>query len=123
MNIIPVIGVDYSLANLTFGTADVCIHTLKDGAANDYMDCLKSVSKCFNWFSRFMVPLGFGARTILKGDGPACNLFAMTGDFFDPYVSNTEELLKCYEGTIKSEKLALPVYYQAIFKFVCDTAA
>lgn len=47
LNIIPVIGVDYSLANLTFGSGDVCIHTLKEGAANDYMDCLKSVAKSF----------------------------------------------------------------------------
>lgn len=97
LNIIPVIGVDFSLANLTFGSSEVCIHTLKEGAANDYVDCLKSVSSSFNWFSRYIVPLGFGARTILtKKDGPACDLFAMTGDFFDPYAGTTEELIKCY---------------------------
>ena len=42
-----------------------------------------------------MVPIGFGSKTIpkdldFKVDLPASNLFAMTGDFFSPYVETTE---------------------------------
>lgn len=70
-----------------------------------------------------MLPVGFGARTIVaKGDGPACNLFAMSGDFMDPFVENTNELLMCYEGTIKTVKLALPVLFKSVLQFVCDMA-
>jgi len=88
---------------------------LKEGAPNDYMDCLRSVSKSFQHFTNFMLPVGFGARTIVaKGDGPACNLFAMSGDFMDPFVDNTNELLMCYEGTIKTVKLALPVLFKNV---------
>ena len=96
LNIIPVIGVDFSLANLTFDLKKYCIHTLKEDAPNDYMDCLKSVAKAFNYFNRFMVPIGFGSKTIFekdldfKVDLPASNLFAMTGDFFQPYVETSE---------------------------------
>jgi len=97
LNIVPIIAVDFSLANLTFDESQYCIHTLKEGAPNDYMDCLKSVSKSFYYFNRFILPVGFGARTLLtKGEGPACNLFAMSGDFMDPFVESAEELANCY---------------------------
>lgn len=87
------------------------------------MDCLKSVNKAFHYFSRFILPIGFGARTLLaKKEGPASNLFSMTGDFMDPFVESNNELLNCYEGTLKSVQLALPVYFSAVLKFVCDIA-
>ena len=99
------------MANLTFDEDQKCIHTLKQGAPNDYIDCLKSVERAFHYFSRFIMPFGFGARTVLTGDGPACNLFSMTGDFMDPFVTKNKELVNSYENTIKSVKLALPVMY------------
>lgn len=50
-----------------------------------------------------MLSYGFGARTVIQpGDANACNLFSMTGDFMDPFVSDDEELLNSYVGTIKS---------------------
>jgi hypothetical protein len=68
-----------------------------------------------------MLGYGFGARTV-EGEGPACNLFAMTGDFTDPFIENEEELLNSYCGTIRSVKLGLPVYFQDVIKVVCDIA-
>lgn len=69
-----------------------------------------------------MLSYGFGARTVQEGDGPACNLFSMTGDFMDPFVSNDEELFNSYVGSLKTVKLALPVFFQDILKLVCDIA-
>ena len=46
----------------------------------------------------------------------------MSGDFVDPFVTSQEELLSCYNGTIKTVRLALPVNYKSIIKFVCDLA-
>jgi len=62
---------------------------------------------------------GFGARTFLDDDGPACNLFSMSGDFMNPYVENIAEN---YSKTLKSVKLSLPVMYKSIIKIVCDLA-
>eukprot|EP00352_Strombidinopsis_acuminata_P003583 CAMPEP_0176389100 /NCGR_PEP_ID=MMETSP0126-20121128/38110_1 /TAXON_ID=141414 ORGANISM="Strombidinopsis acuminatum, Strain SPMC142" /NCGR_SAMPLE_ID=MMETSP0126 /ASSEMBLY_ACC=CAM_ASM_000229 /LENGTH=162 /DNA_ID=CAMNT_0017757719 /DNA_START=1208 /DNA_END=1696 /DNA_ORIENTATION=- len=64
---------------------------------------------------------GIGART-QPGEGPACNLFSMTGDFDDPFVNTADELINCYAGTIKTVRLALPVNFMSIIKFVCDLA-
>ena len=46
----------------------------------------------------------------------------MTGDFKDPYVTDSSHLVNCYEETIKSVKLALPVMYKKILKIICDLA-
>jgi len=58
----------------------------------------------------------------MEGEGNACNLFSMTGDFFDPFVNNDDELFRSYVGTLKSVKLALPVCFQDVLKLVCDMA-
>mmetsp|Transcript_19177 Transcript_19177/g.29368 ORF Transcript_19177/g.29368 Transcript_19177/m.29368 type:complete len:170 (+) Transcript_19177:1235-1744(+) len=122
INLVPVLGVDFSLANLTLDETQYCLHTLKVDAPNDYIDCLKSVSKTFYHFNRFMLAYGFGARPFLDDNKPATNLFSMTGDFADPYVYDGKSLIKHYEDTIKSVKLALPVMYKDIVKFTCDVA-
>lgn len=61
LNIVPVVAVDFSLANLTFDENCYCLHTLKAGAPNDYIDVLKNVSNAFHRFSKFNLGLGFGA--------------------------------------------------------------
>ena len=113
------IGIDYSLANLTFDETQYCNHTLKPGDPNDYLDCLDSVQRSFTYFSRFSLAYGFGARTFLDDEGPACNLFTLTGDFMDPFVS---DIKKEYTQTLKGVKLSLPVMYKEVIKIVCDLA-
>ena len=58
---------------------------------------------------------GFGARTFLDDNGPACNLFSMSGDFMSPYVENISDN---YSKTLKNVKLSLPVMYKSIIKIV-----
>lgn len=90
INIVPVMAVDFSLANLTFDENQYCTHTLKDGAPNDYIDCMKSVQKGFHHFYRFMISYGFGARTMKYGkkEIDTSNLFSLTGDYCDPFIVN-----------------------------------
>lgn len=117
LNVVPIVGVDYSLANLTFDEGQYCIHTLKEGAPNDYISALKGVIRSFTPYSKFKLAYGFGARTI-PGEGPACNLFSMTGDYNDPFIDTESEIINSYSGTIKSVRLALPVNYSKIIRFV-----
>lgn len=72
LKLVPVIAVDFSLANLTFDESCYCLHSLKVGQPNDYLDALRLVYRSYEKFSEFMLPYGFGARTV-SGDGPACN--------------------------------------------------
>jgi hypothetical protein len=86
---VPIIAVDYSLANLTFDESCYCLHSLKSGQPNDYLEALKRVHRAYKDFSEYMLAYGFGARTV-PGEGPACKLFSMTGDYMDPFVENEE---------------------------------
>lgn len=47
LNIVPVIGIDFSMANLTMNDLSFCIHTLKPGAPNDYVEALKGLHEAF----------------------------------------------------------------------------
>lgn len=122
LNLVPIVAIDFSLSNLTFDENQYCIHTLKPGVPNDYVDALRRIARCYRYFSKYMLAYGFGARTCDIKEGPACNLFSMTGDFMDPFVGTEEELVNSYSGTLKSVKLALPVLFKDIVKFVCDLA-
>jgi hypothetical protein len=42
LNIVPILAVDFSMANLTMNDAGI-LHTLKPGAPNDYIEAIKGV--------------------------------------------------------------------------------
>lgn len=125
MNIVPIIAVDFSLANLTFDETQYCIHTLKENAPNDYLDAISAAVMAFEKFSRHYVPIGFGAKTIkdkLVDEAPTCNLFSMTGDI-KKMDTDKDDLRRCYERSIKTVQLSLPVLFKQILKFCCDMAS
>lgn len=64
LNIVPIVGIDFSLANLTFEDAQHCIHTIREGLPNDYVDGMAAVNKAYFYFSRFAMIYGFGASTL-----------------------------------------------------------
>jgi hypothetical protein len=41
LNLVPIIAVDFSLSNLTFDESCYCLHSLKPGQPNDYLDVLR----------------------------------------------------------------------------------
>lgn len=90
-------AVDFSLANLTFGESCCCLHSLKPGQPNDYIDALKSVQKAFNRFAQFNLGYGFGACPV-KDEGPSRDLISMTSDLNNPFVDTTDpySLVKYY---------------------------
>lgn len=68
LNIVPILAVDFSMANLTMNDAGI-LHTLKPGAPNDYIEAIKGVQQAFAPLSKFKLAYGFGARTHVRGEG------------------------------------------------------
>lgn len=68
LNIVPIIGIDFSMANLTMDDASI-LHTLKPGAKNDYVEAINAIEQAFKHFSNFKLAYGFGARTHVRGEG------------------------------------------------------
>jgi len=88
LNIVPIIGMDFSMANLKMEDASV-LHSLKPGVPNDYVDGLKGVNEAFAPYSNFFLSYGYGARTHTRGKKDSqdpCDLFATSGDFLNPYI-------------------------------------
>lgn len=119
----PILAVDYSIGNIIENDDGLpgCLHSRKAGLSNDYISSMMAVSKSFSQYAKFMLAYGVGART-MEGNGSSVDICSMTGDFLDPFVESQEELLNCYEGTLRAVKIAGPVNYKAIVKFVCDLA-
>ena len=65
LNIIPIVAIDYSLSNLTFDDQK-CIHSLKKGANNDYINVIEHITCAYKNISSHMLAYGMGARTIPK---------------------------------------------------------
>lgn len=90
LNIVPIVGIDFSMANLTMTDASI-LHTLKPGAQNDYVEALKSIDEAFAHHSSFKMAYGFGARTHVRGEGQdACDLFSLSGNFTQPFFQSKE---------------------------------
>lgn len=123
LNVVPILAVDYSIGNIVETATGLpgCLHSRKPGFGNDYISAMMAVSKSYSQYARFMLAYGVGART-MEGIGPAVDVCSMTGDFTDPFIESQEELLNCYEGTLQTIKIAGPVNYKSIVKFVCDMA-
>ena len=120
INIVPIIGIDFSFANLTFDENQYCNHTLKIGQPNDYVDCMKS--RAFSKFSKSMLDYDFGRTTFLHKDGQTCNLLSLNADFKNPFIYSQDDLISSYSNTLKNVKFALPVIYSSLLKMVCDLA-
>lgn len=114
---------DFSIGNIVETSEGLpgCLHSRKVGVSNDYISAMMAVSKSYSQYARFMLAYGVGART-QEGNGLAVDICSMTGDFTDPFIENAEEALNCYHGTLAAVKIAGPVNYKAIVKFVCDMA-
>mmetsp|Transcript_29834 Transcript_29834/g.29394 ORF Transcript_29834/g.29394 Transcript_29834/m.29394 type:complete len:311 (-) Transcript_29834:838-1770(-) len=113
VNVIPIIAIDYSLSNLTFDNQK-CIHSLKEGASNDYINVIQHITNAYQNISSHMLAFGMGARTIPK-KGDTSNLFALSGDIFNPQIEK-DKLFQNYADTLKRIELSLPVNYHDVLE-------
>jgi len=102
LNIVPIFAIDFSLSNLALDGSQMVGHTLKKGITNDYYDCLNDLMELFKPYADYILPYGFGAKTIAREDVDTCHLFALTGDYEDPFVDDLNQLKACYNGTVKT---------------------
>ena len=83
----PIIAIDFSLANLTF-TDEQCLHSTKLEKQNDYRDLIKLICDCYQ--NSLNVPMfGYSAKTT-KLQSKASSLFPLSQDLKNPLISNNE---------------------------------
>ena len=106
LEIVPIVGIDFSMSNLTFD-ARTCIHSVNEDNPNEYRNLLSAVSKAYRLISPTSLFYGFGANSVTKIT-EVSDLFVGTGDLLNPIVM-TDNLEKEYYQCLKRVELNLPV--------------
>jgi hypothetical protein len=116
---VPFIGIDYSMANLTFDERK-CVHSVNEDRPNEYRDLLQAISKSFKLISPSSLFYGFGANSVTKVT-EVSDLFVGTGDLLNPIVM-TDNLEKEYYAALKRVELNLPVKFAKLIEKAIDFA-
>ena len=111
MEVVPLIGIDYSMSNLTFDERK-CIHSVNEDKPNEYRNLLSVVSKAYKLISPTSLFYGFGANSVTKVT-EVSDLFVGTGDLLNPIVM-TDNLEKEYYKCLRRCELNAPVKFSRL---------
>ena len=119
LEVVPFVGIDYSLANLTFDERR-CIHSVNEDRPNEYRDVLQALSKSYKLISPSALFYGFGANAVTKTT-QVSHLFAGTGDLLNPLVM-IDNLDRAYYEALKRVELNSPVKFAVLLRKAIDFA-
>lgn len=105
LELIPMVGIDYSMSNLTFDERK-CIHSVNEDNPNEYRDLMSCISKSYKQMSPSTLFYGFGANSVPHLT-EVSNLFSGTGDLLNPIVM-TDHLEAAYYSCLKKVEINLP---------------
>ncbi len=110
---IPIIAVDFSMANLTFED-DSCLHSTQSDKPNNYRDIIKMI--CENYKNNYNIPIfGYAAKTNKLSPNQA-DLFPLSKDLRNPFISNTMSVIdESYTSCLKNLELATPIKLAPFF--------
>lgn len=111
MEVVPLIGIDYSMSNLTFD-ARKCIHSVNEDRPNEYRNLLSALSKAYKLISPTSLFYGFGGNSVTKVT-EVSDLFVGTGDLLNPIVM-TDNLEKEYYSCLRRCELSAPVKFSRL---------
>lgn len=122
IHISPLVVVDFSLANLTFNSSNICEHTNNVTKPNQYRDLLLSICRSMYTSELFVPVFGCGAKTF-PGSSTTTNIFPMSMNMSNPLIPNDEEiLLEQYCGCLSQITLDLPVKLSPMMLFLKSMA-
>ena len=119
LEIIPMIGIDYSMSNLTFDERK-CIHSVNEDNPNEYRDLMQCISKAFKTMSPSTLFYGFGANSVPHMT-EVSDLFSGTGDLLNPIVM-TDHLEQAYYSCLKKVEINLPVHFSKVIEKAVEFA-
>ena len=111
LEIIPMVGIDYSMSNLTFDERK-CIHSVNEDNPNEYRDLMSCISKAYKQMSPSTLFYGFGANSVPHLT-EVSDLFSRTGDLLNPIVM-TDHLEQAYYSCLKKIEINLPCHFSSV---------
>lgn len=116
LNVLPIIAMDFSQANLTF-SEEQCLHSTKPYKKCDYRDVLRSI--CSSFANVTALPIyGYSAKTSAQS-AEVSQVFPLSRDLRNPFIFNAPiSVTEQYTNCLKELELGLPINLSEFFKLV-----
>lgn len=122
IHVSPVIGIDFSMANLNFSASGKSVHTTNVGKSNQYRELIHMMSQTMYSSELYLPIFGYGAKTY-QGSSETATLFPVSLSMASPLIPNQRQLLDDqYNKCLKRIKLDLPVKLQPLTLFLKSLA-
>ena len=119
LELVPIVGIDYSMSNLTFDERN-CLHIINEDNQNPYRDLMSTLSKAYKQMSPSTLFYGFGANSV-PHITEVSDLFSGTGDLLNPIVM-TDHLEEAYIQCLKHVEINLPVHFSQVISKAVEFA-
>lgn len=90
LRIVPIIGIDFSLANLTFEDSTV-MHSTNPSKPNDYRSLIRMLSHAYRNILNMPI-FGYGSKTNAVA-AKTCHLFPLSRSIRNPFTPNDENTI------------------------------
>lgn len=122
VHVSPIIGVDFSMANLTFSGNGKSVHSASIQKSNQYRELINMMSQNLYSNELYLPIFGFGAKTY-QGSPETATLFPVSLSMTAPLVPNQMNFINDqYNKCLKQIKLDLPVKLSPMVLFLKNLA-
>jgi hypothetical protein len=122
VHVSPVIGIDFSMANLSFSSNGKSVHSTNILRSNPYRDIIHMLSQTIYSSELYLPIFGYGAKTY-QGSSETASLFPMSLRLASPLIPNQPQMLnEQYNKCLKQIRLDLPVKVQPLTLFLKSLA-
>ena len=115
LRVVPIIGIDFSLANLTFEDNTV-MHSTNPSKPNEYRDLLRMLSHSYRNILNLPI-LGYGSKTNAVSNKTS-HLFPLSRSIRNPFIPNDENSIdQTYSDCLSTLELSVPVNISPLMTF------
>lgn len=122
IHVSPIIGVDFSMANLSFSATGKSVHTTSVNKGNQYRELIHMMAQSVYSSELYLPIFGYGAKTY-PGSSETATLFPVSLSLASPLIPNQSQIINDqYNECLKRIKLDIPVRLQPLTLFLKSLA-
>ena len=115
LRVVPIVGIDFSLGNLTFEENTV-MHSTNPSKPNDYRSLLRMISHAYRNILNLPI-FGYGSKTNTFST-KTCHLFPLSRSIRNPFTPNDENSIdQTYSDCLSTLELSVPVNLTPLMTF------
>ena len=117
MRVVPLIGIDFSLGNLTFENDNTLMHSTNPNKPNNYRNLLRMISHAYRNVLNLPI-FGYGGKTS-PFSNKTSHFFPLSRSIRNPFTPNDEHTIdQVYQDCLSTLELSLPVNVTPLVNFM-----